>query len=181
MNHMNEGKILFLLMGGTIDSTWDGKLDTAVTAKESKIPGYLSNLIIYPQYEFVTVCMKDSRQIAQEDLDALLSHIEKTQAKRIIVTHGTYTMPDTARFIETNMTKSDKVIVFTGSYIPLDGFYPTDAPFNLGFATAKVQNLTPGVYICINGETFVPSEVIKSLSEGKFKSIFKKGSGQGVQ
>lgn len=56
---------------------------------------------------------------------------------------------------------------------PLKGFEPSDASFNLGYAVSKVQELAAGVYICINGETFTPEEVAKSLSEGKFYSIFK--------
>ena len=57
--------------------------------------------------------------------------------------------------------------------IPLLGFYPTDAPFNLGFAISKVQELQPGIYLCMNGETFTPIEVAKNLGEGKFYSVFK--------
>ena len=72
------------------------------------------------------------------------------------------------------MDKNRKIeIIFTGSMIPLLGFYPTDAPFNLGFAISKVQELKSGVYLCMNGETFTPAEVAKNLGEGKFYSVFR--------
>ena len=85
-------------------------------------------------------------------------------------------MPDTAKFIEANIKRKGQTIVFTGSLVPLEGFYPTDATFNLGFALSKTQDLSPGVYLCMNGKTFTPQEVAKNLGEGKFYSIFRKNN-----
>ena len=55
-------------------------------------------------------------------------------------------------------------------------FIRTDATFNLGFALSKCEELLPGIYLCMNGETFTPQEVAKNLGEGKFYSIFKKNN-----
>ncbi|MBI5733640.1 MAG: hypothetical protein HY973_01710 [Candidatus Kerfeldbacteria bacterium] len=55
--------------------------------------------------------------------------------------------------------------------IPLVGFSPSDAPFNLGYAVAKVLELPPGVYVCMNGKVFEPEEVMKVLYKGKFISM----------
>ncbi len=178
---MPKEKIEVIFMGGTIDSTWSGIQDTAVVNQQSEIPEYFKHLVIYPEFIFTEICMKDSRQLTEEDVTNALSAIEKSAAKRIIVTHGTYTMPDTAKFIEANLTRKDQTIVFTGSMIPLSGFYPTDAPFNLGFALAKVQDLDSGIYICMNGETFSPSEVAKNLAEGKFYSVFRRKNESSTQ
>src|SRR3989338_6526354 len=167
-------KIEIIMTGGTIDSTWDGIADTAMVNQHSVIPNYFKKLIIYPKINFNEICMKDSRQLNQQDIVNVLETIEKSEANKIIVTHGTYTMPDTAKFVEANVKRKDQTIVFTGSMIPLEGFYPTDANFNLGFALSKVQELGPGVYLCMNGETFTPQEVAKNLGEVKFYSIFKK-------
>lgn len=167
-------KIEIIMTGGTIDSTWDGISDTAVVNSHSIIPSYFKKLIIYPEVKFTEICMKDSRQINQEDIQNVLQAIEDSEAKKIIVTHGTYTMPDTAKFIEANIVRKDQTIIFTGSMVPLEGFYPTDAPFNLGFALSKAQELPTGLYLCMNGDTFTPQEVAKNLGEGKFYSIFKK-------
>ena len=166
-------KIEIIITGGTIDSSWNGIKDTAVVNAHSIIPDYFQKLIIYPKIKFTEICMKDSREINRRDLSNILEATEKSKAKKILITHGTYTMPDTAKFLEANLRRKDQTIVFTGSMVPLEGVYPTDAGFNLGFAISKVQDLKPGFYICMNGDTFNPQEVAKNLGEGKFYSIFR--------
>lgn len=170
----NENKIHIIITGGTIDAHWDGKTDTAINNTESVVPKYLDTMIVYASFMYTTICLKDSRSILRDDVTRILKTIEETPAQKIIVTHGTYTMPDTAKYIEAHLTRKDQVIIFTGSMIPLDGFYPTDAPFNLGYAVAKVDDLAPGIYLAMNGRTFSTSEVAKNLSEGKFYSVFDK-------
>ncbi len=173
-----ESKIQFLIMGGTIDSQWDGKADTAVISAtgESIIPTYFSNLILYTVVDFKIICLKDSRQILREDLSRLLQEIENSQFNKIIITHGTYTMPDTAKYIKANLERKDQVIILTGSMVPLKGFEASssDATFNLGYAVAKVEDLAAGVYLAMNGRVFDPNEVVKNLAEGKFFSVFEK-------
>jgi L-asparaginase/Glu-tRNA(Gln) amidotransferase subunit D len=58
--------------------------------------------------------------------------------------------------------------------IPIKGFAPSDGPFNLGYAIAKLEDLENGVYVCMNANVFTPDEVIKEVSEGRFSSIFNK-------
>jgi len=169
-----DRKIHFIFTGGTIDSRWDGKVDTAVVNKHSAIPDYFGRLILYADITSEEVCMKDSRQITTDDLDRIVAAVKNTTATKIIITHGTYTMPDTAKYLQANLDKNDKTIVFTGSIIPLKGFESSDAPFNLGYAVAKAEELPPGIYICMNGRTFNPDEVAKNLAEGKFFSVFDK-------
>jgi len=164
------------MTGGTIDSNWNGIADTTTINTHSAIPKYFKGLIIYPEIKFNEICMKDSRQMNQRDINNVLKAVENSEANKIIITHGTYTMPDTAKFIEANIKRKGQTIVFTGSMIPLEGFYPTDATFNLGFALSKSQELPPGIYLCMNGDTFTPQEVAKNLGEGKFYSIFKKNN-----
>ena len=170
-----DRKIQILLMGGTIDAHWEGKVDTAVINEISAIPDYFKNLILYAEIEFETIVMKDSRQIMSDDLERLRDTIEKSSHTKIIITHGTYTMPDTAKFLKANLVRKDQTIVLTGSMVPLKGFQAdaSDAPFNLGYAIAKIEDLAPGVYLCMNGRTFNPEEVAKNLGEGKFYSVFE--------
>jgi L-asparaginase len=169
-----DPKILFLFTGGTIDSKWDGKLDTAVVEKKSNIPGYMKSLILYLEAEFKEICMKDSRSLNGGDLKRLKEAIERTKYKHIIITHGTYTMPDTAKYLLANLKRKDQTIVLTGSMVPLAGFQSSDAPFNLGYAVSEVHSLPAGMYLCMNGRTFNPNEVAKNLSQGKFYSVFDK-------
>jgi L-asparaginase len=166
-------QIEIIMTGGTIDSSWNGIKDTAVVNNHSIIPNYFKKLIVYPEIKFTEICMKDSREINQRDIQRILNAIEKSKSKHILITHGTYTMPDTAKFLEVNLKRKDQTIVFTGSMVPLEGVYPTDAGFNLGYAVSKSQELKPGIYICMNGDTFTPQEVVKNLGEGKFYSIFR--------
>ena len=116
--------------------------------------------------------MKDSRELNMTDVRKILSTIEKSPCKKIILTHGTYTMPDTARFLVKNLKRKDQTIILTGSMIPLEGFSPSDAGFNLGYSVSQAKVLSSGVYVCMNGRTFSPDEVIKVLYEGRFDSIF---------
>lgn len=163
-----------VITGGTIDSHYDGTKDTAVTNKESVLPAYFSSLRLYDKVTFQVVCMKDSRALGSKDRNAVLKAIQKTQAKHVLITHGTYTMPDTARYLKKHLGDHDKVILLTGSMIPLIGFSPSDAGFNLGFAFAKLHDLPVGIYVAMNGKIFTPEEVVKLLSEGRFSSILNK-------
>ena len=81
-------------------------------------------------------------------------------------------MPDTARYLKAHLKRKSKTIILTGSMIPISGFSPSDAPFNLGFAIAKVLELPAGVYVCMNGQVFSPEEVAKVVREGRFVSMF---------
>lgn len=167
-------KIQFIMTGGTIDSHYDGSKDTAVPNKESVIPSFIESLKLYHDAEFTTVCMKDSRDLNPKDLENVLNTIEKSPHTKIIITHGTYTMSDTARFLKANLKRKDQTIVLTGSVIPINGFSPSDGPFSLGYAIAQLEHLKPGVYVAMNGKVFSPEEILKSISEARFYSIFEK-------
>lgn len=164
--------IHFIITGGTIDSYWDGIKDTAVPLKHSAVPEFIKTVRLYEKCEFTEVCMKDSRNLTSTDRKKIFDAVKKSKAKRIIITHGTYTLPDTARYLSANLKSSNKTIIFACSMIPLTGFIPTDAGFNLGYAVAQSQNLKKGIYVCMNGKIFSPEEVVKILSEGRFGSIF---------
>ncbi len=151
---------------------YEGSVDTVVPHKKSVIPEYISSLKLYNITKFTQVCMKDSRQLTRKDRENILKTIKKSPCSKIIVTHGTYTMPDTARFLKANLKRRDQTIILTGSMIPISGFVFSDAPFNLGYALAQLGTLKPGVYVCMNGRSFAAGEVLKSLHEGRFSSIF---------
>lgn len=169
-----EQKILIILTGGTIDSHWEGKTDTAVPNKHSAVPAYFENLGLYLDVAFEEVCMKDSRQIISEDIKKVKKVLEESTSKKILITHGTYTMPDTARFLAANLQRKDQTIILTGSMVPLEGFTSSDAPFNLGYAIALLDQLTPGIYLAMNGRVFTSEEAAKNIGEGRFYSVFDK-------
>lgn len=125
------------------------------------------------EYEFKVITFKDSRAITENDQKKIIESIEACPANAsIVITHGTYTMPDTARFIQEHLKTLDgKRIVLTGSMIPLKGFSETDASFNLGFAIASAFLGEPGIYVAMNGRLFTADHVHKNLREGKFEEI----------
>lgn len=166
-------EIHIVIMGGTMDSYFNGIQDTVVPHKESVIPRYLGNCQLYEKVNYTTVCLKDSRALTVDDLKKMLEVIEKSESKFIMVTHGTYTMPDSARFLQANLKRKDQVIVFVASMIPIDGFTFSDAGFNLGYAMGKMESLKEGVYVSMNGRIFSPNEVVKVLSEGRFASVME--------
>jgi L-asparaginase len=95
----DKTRIHFVITGGTIDSYYEATKDTAVPNKESIIPEYIQSIKPFDlDAEFTTVCMKDSRDITSEDRNQILKTIEDSSHNKILITHGTYTMPDTARF-----------------------------------------------------------------------------------
>lgn len=173
---MNDANLVHILItGGTLDSFYDGAKDTVLPSKESVLPRYFVNLKLQnAKIKFTTICMKDSREITDQDRQNLLKTIEKSKASKILITHGTYTLPDSARYLKANLKRKDQTVILTASMIPLDAFNLSDAPFNLGFAYAKLSDLKAGIYVAMNGKIFDPEEVIKNLSEGKFSSIFNK-------
>ena len=168
----NKSKIHVIITGGTLDSFYDSTKDTVVPNKKSILPNFFKSLKLFDQIDFTEVCMKDSRGLTEADIKKIINAVEKSPHKKIIITHGTYTMPDTARYLKARLKRDDQTIILTGSMIPLQGFSPSDAPFNLGYSIAKIQEIPSGIYICMNGRTFSPDEVLKSIKAGKFSSIF---------
>ena len=87
---------------------------------------------------------------------------------RIVITHGTDTMTETAKLLAAQVP--DKTIVLTGALSPAR-FAETDAPFNLGMAFATAQVAAPGVWIAMNGQVFDGMKVRKDRAAGKFVAI----------
>lgn len=170
--HSMNDKILIILTGGRIDSIWNGKVDEIIVSPHSLIPEYFNNNNIYGEVEFEEICMKDSRALTPQDRESILRVIEESSISKILITHGTHTMPDTLKYIKHNLKNSNKTIVFTGAVTPLKDFAFSDAAFNLGYGLAKVQELKPGIYICMAGKTLTSDQIEQDLNEGKFYAFF---------
>lgn len=171
MDQPSSKAVQFIMTGGTIDSFYDPKVETTKLLENSIIPEYIKSLQLYIETEFTQLCMKDSRDLTSHDLNELVEAIKKSPFQKIIITHGTYTMPDTARFLKTNLKKINKAIILTGSMIPLSGFVPSDAPFNIGYSIAKILEMNRGIKVCMNGKIFEPDDVIKVVQGARFDTI----------
>jgi len=167
-----KDKIHFIITGGTIDSYYDPIKETALPNAHSTIPNFIPLLKLYETCVFTELFMKDSRSITSQDREKVLEAVLKSKSDRIIISHGSYTVADTAKYLKKHLKKINKVIVFVCAMIPLTGISPTDAGFNLGYAVAKSQDLKNGIYVCMNGRVFVPEEIYKILSEGRFGSVY---------
>lgn len=171
---LSNNEIHFIMTGGTLDSYYDPVKATAIPNRNSYLPRFIPLLQLYEKAKFTQVFMKDSRDITAADRKKVLQAIKQSNSRRLIVIHGSYTVADTAKYIQQNWKQNDKVIIFVCSLIPLEGFAPTDAGFNLGYAVAKSQDLKKGIYVCMNGKVFNPQEVVKILKTGRFASIYTK-------
>lgn len=165
---MTDTKIHFILTGGRIDSVWDGGVDEIVVAEHSVIPSFIKTIGLTLDITYTEICMKDSRALTQQDRESMRKLIDESDTPKIVITHGTHTLPDTVQYLHEKLEKKDKTIIFTGASAPLKDFAISDAGFNLGYAIAKVQELPAGMYLCISGKTTSFEEMQKQLKEGSF-------------
>ena len=118
-----------------------------------------------------TLMMIDSLDMTDADRALIVAECRTAEAARILVTHGTDTMVDTARALAAALPASGgKTIVLTGAMIPY-AFGSSDGLFNLGSALSFVQVLPPGVYIAMNGRYFEWDRVRKNRDTGVFESL----------
>ncbi len=117
-----------------------------------------------------TLMMIDSLEMRDEDRAIIVYNCTKTPATRILLTHGTDRMVDTARLLaQSNIP--DKTIVLTGAMIPYAFGTSSDGFFNLGSALAFAQVLPPGVYVVMNGRYFPWNRVRKNRQTGTFEEV----------
>lgn len=157
--------IRFITTGGTIDKIYFDAL-SQFEVGESLVAHILSEGLVSFDYEIVPLLQKDSLEMTDEDRLKLRAYIESDTAERVIVTHGTDTMPATAEALQ---GISGKTIVLTGALSPAR-FRSTDAVFNVGMAVAAVQTAAPGVYIAMSGQVFAAGAVRKNRDENRFES-----------
>ena len=166
MLHDNLEEILIVTTGGTIDKVYfDQKSDYQVG--QTIIGSLLSEAQVTHPYRINEVLQKDSLDLNDADRAAIHKAIAGDTSARVIVTHGTDTMTDTAQYLS---NIKGKTIVMTGSLAPAR-FAMTDAMFNVGMAVAAVQTMDHGVYIAMNGTVFPAKSVIKNREMNRFERI----------
>jgi L-asparaginase len=159
--------IRILVIGGTFDKEYN-ELTGELFFKNTHVPEMLTLGRSRVPVEMRTIMMADSTTLSDEDRDIIVHNCVKAEEDRILITHGTDTMVDTARHIAGKII--DKTIVLTGAMIPYT-FGSSDGLFNLGSAMAYVQILPHGVYIAMNGRYFNWDNVIKNKKTGEFEEI----------
>ena len=157
-------KIKFITTGGTIDKVYfDDKSEYEVGPPQ--IIEILRDVHATIEFEVESVLRKDSLDLTDADRQLICERVEADPCPRIIVTHGTDTMVQTAQVLQ---RIAGKTIVLTGSMQPAR-FRVTDAVFNIGMAIGAVQALPPGVYLAMNGRIFDPNRTRKSREKNCFE------------
>lgn len=155
--------LLVVTTGGTIDKVYfDARSDYEVG--ESVVGKILRQAQVRLPFELLSVLRKDSLDLTDADRSQIRECIAARPERRVVVTHGTDTMTQTARTLQ---GLAGRTIVLTGSLSPAR-FAETDAMFNVGMAFAAAQLLGAGVYIAMNGRIFPADRVRKDRERNEF-------------
>lgn len=159
--------IRILITGGTFDKEYD-EINGRLYFRDSHVTEMLRLGRCRLKTEIRTVMMIDSLDMTDADRAAILDQCRRCAEDKIVITHGTDTMVETAHVLAAGV--KDKTIVMTGAMVPY-AFGSSDGLFNLGSALSFVQALPPGVYLAMNGMYFTWDNVRKNRELGVFEKI----------
>mgnify|MGYP002527311256 CR=1 FL=1 len=160
-------KIKLLITGGTIDKVYNqstGELAFAAT----HFPEMLLRVRTEVSITSEVLMLIDSLDMVDTDREFILKHCLECDEDRVLITHGTDTMCDTAKLL--GESDLNKTIVLFGAMVPY-AVNNSDALFNLGCALGSVQLLDAGVYVAMNGRVLPYSDVQKNRDLGVFQPL----------
>ena len=159
-------KIQIFTTGGTIDKIYFDK-KSQYEVGDPQAGGVLERANVCFDYEVASILRQDSLDLTDDDRLKIRNAVDATSYEKIVITHGTDTMIETAKVL---VGIPGKTIVLTGSMYPAQ-FRDSDAVFNLGCAVVAAQTLQPGVYITMNGCIFDPGSSKKNVEMNRFEGI----------
>lgn len=160
-------KIKIFATGGTIDKDYASKAGTYnFEISEPAAKRILDNVNLNFEFSITSVLKKDSLDFTDEDRQRIYDACINEANNKIIITHGTDTIVETAKKLS---IIKDKVIVLVGASKPAK-FLDSDASFNIGTAFGAINILDNGIYIAMNGRIFHCHNVRKN-KDGKFETI----------
>ena len=157
--------IRVFVTGGTFDKEYD-ELRGQLYFKDTHLPEMLHRARSRLDLRVETLMMKDSLEMTGEDRALIVERCRTCAEQRLVVTHGTDTMTDTARVLV--LARLPKTVVLTGAMVPY-AFGSSDGLFNLGSALSLAQVLPQGVYVAMNGRFFPGDRVRKDRQLGTFE------------
>ena len=160
--------IRILVTGGTFDKEYN-ELTGQLYFQDSHLPEMLKLGRANLPLEVRTLMMIDSLQMTAADRALIIRQCAAAPETRIVITHGTDTMTETASELSAAGLEG-KTIVLTGAMVPYK-FGSSDGLFNLGSALAFAQTLPAGVYIAMNGRYFPANRVRKNRETGMFEDV----------
>lgn len=162
---MNIPEIKIFTTGGSIDKYYSTRTSDFVVG-EPAIEHMLEEANVSIKYAVESLLKKDSLNMTDDDRRLIVARVSASPCKRIIITHGSDTMVQTAQALT---AIADKVILLTGAMQPA-AFKRTDAAFNVGGAVIAAQTLPVGVYLVMNGRIFTPDNVRKNVALERFEA-----------
>ena len=158
--------VRFIVTGGTIDKIHDPSTEGLAFAADGST--HIPEILSHGRCDFSHVqkiMLKDSLDFDDADRDAIVAAIQAAPEQALVVTHGTGTMGQSARWIAERVT--GKTIVLTGAMRPHSLSF-SDGPFNVGGAIIAAQTLPEGVYGVMNGRVFEAADLNKNAQHGRF-------------
>lgn len=159
--------IRIFITGGTFDKEYN-ELNGQLFFKGTHLHELLEMGRNKVAIEIKTLMMIDSLEMTDKDRELIINECNQCSEERIVITHGTDTMEDTARVLSKAIF--NKTIILTGAMIPIK-FGSSDGLFNLGSALAFAQTLPAGVYLAMNGKYFNWDNVRKNKQTGTFEEL----------
>ena len=159
--------IRIFITGGTFDKEYN-ELNGQLYFKDTHLNELLEmgrNLV---PVKIRTLMMIDSLEMTSGDRELIAHQCNHCEEARIVITHGTDTMTETATLLAEKV--KNKTIVLTGAMIPIK-FGSSDGLFNLGSALAFAQTLPAGIYVAMNGRYFTWDNVRKNKQTGLFEEV----------
>jgi L-asparaginase len=159
--------IQIFITGGTFDKSYN-YINGELFFEKTHLPEMLKRSRCQLDLKIETLMMIDSLEMNDSHLEEIISKCKNCNTDKIILTHGTDRMVETAKAIAQAELKN-KTIILTGAMIPYAFGSSSDGFFNLGCALSYVQTLHKGVYITMQGQYFNWNEVVKNLEKGCFE------------
>jgi L-asparaginase len=159
--------IKILVTGGTFDKEYN-PLNGQLYFNGTHVPEMLRLGRSRLHAHIKKIMMIDSLSMTEADRYMILNECQTSMEDKILITHGTDTMTETAKLLGQHI--KDKTVILTGAMIPY-AFGSSDGLFNLGSALAFLQTLPPGVYISMNGKYYHWDNVRKNKEIGLFEEI----------
>lgn len=160
-------KVHIVTTGGTIDKIYFDALSDYQIG-DPVIGDLLQKIGVGFDFDVHSLMRKDSLELTDADRQLIVDTVRATDSEYVLVTHGTDTMVETGKWLKDQVP--DKKVVLTGALQPA-AFRETDAVFNIGCALGALQHVTPGAYVCMNGQIFDVLKVKKNRDANRFESL----------
>jgi L-asparaginase len=160
--------IQIFVTGGTFDKEYN-YITGELYFKDTHLKEMLVRGRCTLDFDVKTLMMVDSLKMTDADRQIITYHCQNCDSDKILLTHGTDTMVQTASVLAA--AKIKKTIIVTGAMIPYAFGTSSDGFFNLGSALAFAQALPHGVYVVMNGRFFNWHQVKKNKQTGNFEEI----------